>query len=88
MMDKAKIKQLKKLQNQVQWYVTRDRGAMFNPIFEGGFENKLEAQIFADERCGDRVIQLRNKNLAEYIERNCDLRGENRKMDGAWRELI
>jgi hypothetical protein len=58
---------------------------MFNPLFEGGFETKLEAQMFADERCGDLIIQLRNKNLPRYIDRNWDLRGDNRKLDGAWR---
>ena len=80
-----KINQLKKQLNLVQWYVTRDRGAMFNPIFEGGFDTKLEAQMYADERCGDRVIPIRNKNLQRYIERNWDLRGNLRRLDGAWR---
>lgn len=55
---------------QIQWYVTRDRGAMFNPIFAGGFETKLEAQMYADQRFGDRVIAIRNKNLKRYIELN------------------
>lgn len=83
----SKISQLKKQLNLVQWYVTRDRGAMFNPILEGGFETKLEAQMYADERCGDRVIQIRNKNLQRYIDRNWDLRGELRILDGTWRKL-
>ena len=80
-----KINQLKKQLNLVHWYVTRGRGAMHNPIFDGGFETKLEAQMFADERYGDRVIQIRYKNLQRYIDRNWDLRGELRVFDGAWR---
>ncbi|WP_269433562.1 hypothetical protein [Pseudanabaena sp. 'Roaring Creek'] len=35
----------------------------------------------------DRVIQIRNKNLKTYIDRNLDLRGENRKDDGIWRNI-
>lgn len=86
-MQPTRIKSLKRSLNQIRWYVIRDRGAMFNPIFYGGFETKLEAQMYACERVGDRVIPIRNKNLQAYIDRNWDLRGDLRQFDGAWRSL-
>lgn len=79
-------KEIKQSLSKPLWYVTVDRGALFNPIWEGGFETKLEAEMHR-ELPSDRVIQIRNKNLKTYIDRNLDLRGENRKDDGIWRNL-
>ncbi len=58
-----------------QWYVTRDSQTSFrSPIIFGGFMTKLEAENCTDHRSTDKIIEIANNHLNQYILVNGDWR--------------